>query len=47
MPRGGGLSASFLDPAYMVRLLPSASSERTAFYLGFAAPCAVSTWRFA
>jgi len=31
---GGGLWASFLDPAYMVRLSLSSSSERTAFYLG-------------
>jgi hypothetical protein len=31
---GGGLWASFLDPAYMVRLSVSTSSERTAFYLG-------------
>jgi hypothetical protein len=31
---GGGLWASFLDPAYTVRLSVSASSERTAFYLG-------------
>jgi hypothetical protein len=31
---GGGLWASFLDPAYAVRLSVSSSSERTAFYLG-------------
>ncbi|HEY7505219.1 MAG TPA: hypothetical protein VH700_14035 [Gemmatimonadales bacterium] len=31
---GGGLWASFLDPAYQVRLAVSSGSERTAFYLG-------------
>jgi hypothetical protein len=31
---GGGLWASFLDPAYLVRLSVSSSSERTAVYLG-------------
>jgi hypothetical protein len=31
---GGGLWASFLDPAFMLRLSVSTSSERTAFYLG-------------
>ncbi|HEY9504890.1 MAG TPA: hypothetical protein VIQ27_02860 [Gemmatimonadales bacterium] len=31
---GGGIWASFLDPAYMARLSVAAGSERTALYLG-------------